>query len=643
MPYTIKRDYKHAIEPEEILMDQRSQEGPEANKATLGRLESIIVAGNIKILLILTGLILLALLSRTAYLQIYKNKYYIDLSENNRTRYVLKTAPRGNILDRYGLPLLENQPSYSLVLVPADLPYDLSEVEAILKSISEIFNLDITGLKKEITAQMNSEDIDPILIKTNLDVSEVRIFESEIKDKKGFSVREDISRNYISGPVFSQVLGYVGKMNSQDIKIHPTYPISETIGKAGLEAVYDQNLRGQSSKQIYEVDAQGKIIHDLGETQAVPGLDLTTTIDKEMQLKLYTAMTESMDNLGITKGAGIIINPKTGEILSLVSFPSYDNNLFIKGGPKEKIDKILNDQAWPLLNRVVSGLYAPGSTIKPLVALAALQEGVISKDRKISDGDGRLIIPNPYHPELPSIFVDNAVHGMVDVFKALAYSCNVYFYEVGGGYGDIKGLGIAKLKEYWQKFYLDKLLGIDLPGEKKGVLPDVEWIKENRKNDPLWRLGDTYNVSIGQGDLSITPLSLISYIAAIANNGVLMKPHLIKKIGVADEESKEEIITNLPVSAENLKAVQEGMRQVVTLGSARSLTTLKIDSAGKTGTPQIQGNKKINALFVGYAPYQNPEIAWLILLEEPKLGSTVAIPVAFQMLSWYEENRWKGN
>jgi len=335
----------------------------------------------------------------------------------------------------------------------------------------------------------------------------------------------------------------------------------------------------------------------------------------------------------------------------LVSVPGFDSNKITSD--------VLNDSGKPFFNRVISGLYSPGSTIKPLMAFAALKEGLINLKTEIFSR-GYIEIPNPYNPESPSRFVDWKPHGWVNIYSALAKSSNIYFYALGGGLpknemGIVKnssndnneslsrGLGIEKLKEYWEQFGFDRKTGIDLPSETEGFLPDPE-IKISRKKED-WRLGDTYNVSIGQGDLVITPIELISYISAIANNGKFYQPFIAKKFIAGTKniirETEPKLIKDFSDYSNYFKEVQRGMIDTVEkpYGTAHLLSSLPIKIAGKTGSAQINNNTKVNAFFVGYMPTNDPKIAILVLIENAREGSLNAVPVAKDVLEWYYYNR----
>jgi penicillin-binding protein 2 len=576
---------------------------------------------------------MVVIFARIFYLQIAKGSYYEDLADNNKTRHYVINAPRGIIYDRYGEPLVLNSPSFSLTMVPLDLPRDQNERAKLIDQIASIFNLNKDEIENILQEKGRLSSIEPILLKPKLEVEEIRKFEANVESNKGFIVVADTSRYYPYKETMAQVLGYVGKMSADDQKIYKDYPLISMVGKDGLESYYENVLQGKWGRRLVEVDAYGKLKQDLGTISPQPGIDLITTLDKDLQIKFYESLDKQLKNLGVSSGAGIALDPKTGEILALVNLPSFDPNVLVKGSPDDLINQYLQSKNHPLFNRVISGLYSPGSLIKPLVALAALEEKIINPLKKIYD-EGQIVITSPYNPNEKYIFNDWQPHGWVDMRKALAVSCNVYFWTVGGGYEDITGLGLEKIKKYWNLFGLGKKQGIDLDDESAGVLPDQEWLKKVRPDDPTWKLGDTYNISIGEGGLNLTPLQMADYISTIANNGILMQPHLKKDISPVP-------LLNLDVSLDNLKIVQEGMRQVVTEGTAISLNDLAMEVAGKSGSPKFisLGKEKYHALFGAYAPYRDPQIVILILIEQPPQGSIATLPVVKEVLDWYYQNR----
>ena len=339
---------------------------------------------------------------------------------------------------------------------------------------------------------------------------------------------------------------------------------------------------------------------------------------------------------------GIALNPKTGEVLSLISLPSFDNNIFGEAGKNQERIKLINSGLKPMFNRAVSGVYTPGSVIKPVVAVAGLKEGVIDTGTKVFSA-GFIEIPNPYNPDQPSRFLDWKAHGWVDVYSALARSSNIFFYAVGGGFGDIKGLGIDRLNQYWREFGLGKKTGIDLGAESAGFLPNPD-LKEKKSGD-IWRIGDTYNVTIGQGDLMVTPLQILSQIASMANGGKFFKPYLLEKIedtyGKTLMETRPSVLLDNSSLEDYFKEVRKGMEDAVSkpYGTANMLSVLPIKAAGKTGSSQVSNNTKTNAFFIGYMPADDPQIAVLVLIEDAKEGSLNAVPVGKDALEWYYYNR----
>jgi penicillin-binding protein 2 len=356
-------------------------------------------------------------------------------------------------------------------------------------------------------------------------------------------------------------------------------------------------------------------------------------------------MRAELARLGRTSGAVLALDHRNGEILALISFPSFDSNVFVDPTRTRERGAILTDPHRALFNRAVSGSYSPGSTIKPLVGLAALAEGVLTPETEILS-TGALEIPNPYQPDRPSRFLDWKAHGWVTLQAAIARSSNILFYLSGGGLPqgvprdslirgsmDLGGLGIATLKSYWQKFGFGAQTGVDLPGEGTSFLPDAAE-KQARTGEP-WRIGDSYNASIGQGDFRITPLQLLSFIASIGNGGRIYRPFV--RLGKTPE-----VVTDYGAAfAEELKIIRAGMEDGVnkSYGTSHALSDLPFTVAGKTGTPQIANKTKVNAFFVGYAPAPRPEIALLILVEDAVEGSLNTIPIAHDALKWYYDNR----
>lgn len=635
----IKRDH-NPLDPEEILLDSKSLEYKDLNRAKLEWPLSSFFLKSIKFLVLL---IIIILLGRLSFLEIVKGDYYYNLSTNNKTRYFVLNPPRGIIYDRFYKPLVLNSPSYSLTLIPLDLPKDINERNQVIDMVTNIFSLDKNEIENILAEPNILNSIDPILIKYNLDIKEIRKFETSSLDGKGFMIMTDTSRYYPYKEAFAHVLGYVGKLSLEDKKLYPHYPLTALVGKDGLESYYENTLQGKWGKRLVEVDAYNKVIQDLGVEEPVKGNDIITTLDSDLQLEIYQVLTKRLEELNLQKGAALALDPKTGEILALVSIPSFDPNVLTKGTPKNIINNYLNSPNHVFLNRVIGGLYSPGSTIKPLMAVAALTEKIITPNTLIND-EGKIVINNPYNPNITYTFRDwdPKGFGKIDVKKALAYSSNVFFWTIGGGYQNIKGLGLNLIQKYWKLFLLGTKHNIDLYGEQSGVLPDESLLAKKRPNDPTWKVGDTYNISIGEGGLSLTLLQIADYISTIVNDGILLQPHLVKEIkGASSYTIEPKIINSLMIDKNTFKIVKEGMREVVTIGTAKSLNSVPMEVAGKSGSPEYisEGKKQYNALFVAFAPYQDPKIVLVVLIEQPPEGSVATIPAVQEILTWYAENR----
>ena len=389
----------------------------------------------------------------------------------------------------------------------------------------------------------------------------------------------------------------------------------------------------QVKKDVNQVPISKEIV-----SQPQPGQSLVLWLDAGLQRKASESLKRSIYNTGADAGAVVALDPDTGGVLALVSYPDFDNNLFSQGMTSEQWKKINNDPSNPLFNRAISGIgYPTGSTIKPLIGAAALEEKIIKPDTELYC-PLELCIKNPWFPDKEDCFADWKYHGTSDIRRAIAESVNTFFYQIGGGYEKFKGLGATKIKKWLQVFGWGSKTGIDLPKEGEGILPNLE--KD-------WRIGDTYHFSIGQGSFSATPLQVAAAYAAIANKGKLYKPLVAKQ--VVDKErnvvsqTEPKVVKELPVSVENLEVIREGMRQGVSSpdGSSFVLNSLPVEAAAKTGTAQTgkkdkYDNKDFLDSWVGvFAPYENPEIVLVVVVEGVKEGQVAALPVAKEVLDWY--------
>ncbi|MEK7146937.1 MAG: penicillin-binding transpeptidase domain-containing protein [Patescibacteria group bacterium] len=563
-------------------------------------------------------------LGRLFFLNAVQSAFYKEKSFHNANQIIYKNPARGVIFDRFGKPLVQNETVFNAVLTFSKLPKIAGERVKIFEQLAIVLKMPF----KSLLAIINETDFEKTnyIVLGGVDNPEQAV-ELRKLEYAGVQVEEDYSRFYPDSEIFSHILGYIGAVSETDLAENNNLLINDRIGKTGLESYYDASLRGHYGITVKLRNVKGEVFDE--KTMSLPksGESLITNIDAEFQKKFYSAMLNGLRRVGSRSGSGLAINPQNGEVLALLSFPGFDGNDFSRN--QDSVEKIFTNKFQPLFNRVVSGVYNPGSTIKPLVAAAALNEKIINTDKEIFSS-GAIEIPNPYYPDKPSRFLDWKAHGWVNLYSALARSSNVYFYSIGGGFGDVSGLGIARLKKYWQKFGFGEKTGIDLAGEKQGFLPDPDSKKNSR-----WLLGDTYNVSIGQGDLLITPLQLLDYIAAIASKGFIYEPHVAQK--------PAKISVDLSDFKEIFGEVEKGMIDAVKkqYGTAYLLNNLAMTTAAKTGSAQIQNNTKVNAFFVGYGPVPNPQIAILILVEDAKEGSLNAVPIAKEVLSWYYENRVK--
>ncbi len=578
----------------------------------------------------------LLLAGRLYWLQVAKGAYYRELSDGNRIRIKKIEAKRGIIYDKDLNPLVHNVANFLLYFVPADLPADELERKMIIGRLASILgNLG----PADIEAKLASVDLksfaayQPLPIAENIDYDKAMLISLESASMPGVVLSSQSRRQYFLPTLsYSQVLGYTGKINAEELaQAGDEYSPIDYLGKSGLEYFYENELKGINGRQQVEVDAWGKEKKVISQSRVSDGNNLVLSIDSAAQVKLEELLRAELKTLGLTKAVAIALNPSNGEIISLVSLPTFNNNDFARGISQDEYAYLANHPDKPLFLRAVAGEYPSGSTIKPVILSAALQEKVVNEYTQFLSTGG-LRINEWFFPDWKA-----GGHGWTDARKALADSVNTYFYIVGGGYQDIAGLGIDRLDKYFQLFGLGAQTGIDLPNEADGFIPTKEW-KESTKKEK-WYIGDTYHASIGQGDLLVTPIQVAYYLTYFANGGTMYRPHLVKYI-LSSEDKLITITDTTPVKTNiidpnNLRIVREGMRQAVTDGSAKRLNNLPVTSAGKTGTAQWSSEKKPHAWFIGFAPYDQPQIAVTVLIEEGVEGSATAVAVADDFLLWY--------
>lgn len=564
------KQFSRDIDPDEIFLDSKNLPGFDKDQFE-GRIEKSI--SHTAILGVFLSFLLIAFifLMKVTSLQIVHGEEFLKKSENNRLDHKPLFAMRGVIYDRNHVPLAWNS-----------FDDESARIALIMQE---------TGTTTE---------------------------------KMPFP-----HRSYIASPGFGHTLGYVS-YPKRDKAGH--YYQEAFQGLDGIEEYYNQLLSGENGLQIVETDALGKTQEGSIVVNPNNGTALTLGIDARVQEKLHTTIRATANDFGYMAGAGAIMDVQTGELLAMTSFPEYESAVLSEGKDKKMIQSYNLDKRAVFLDRAVSGVYTPGSIIKPFMAAAALAEGVITPEKQILS-TGSIAIQNPYYPEIKSVFNDWKAHGWVDMRRAIAVSSDVYFYEIGGGFEGQKGIGIANIEKYARMFGFGAPTGVDITDEKSGTIPSPAW-KAKMFTDSAWRLGDTYHTVIGQYGFQTTLLQAVRGIASIANGGTLVTPHFLKDPVENFPNSK------ISISAENLQVVREGMRKGVEEGTVTGLNVWYVDVAGKTGTAEIDAGKKyINSWVVGFFPYEKPRYAFTVVMERGPHSNTIGgVYVMRQMFDWMQEN-----
>lgn len=593
------------------------------------------------------GLMFATLFVRAAELSLLQGDRYRRLAEGNRLRLAPIPADRGVIHDRNGRLLVRNVPDFTLTVTPADFPKDGPARADLLVRLAEIADLtpvDIERILQRYPATLAS----PVPIKEHLEYKKALLLDVRSGVLPGVDVAVGTKREYLlDNPEkpgtailsLSHVLGYEGRVNEDEyagLKSEGYQP-ADSIGRAGIEASYESALRGSYGKKQIEVDALGREQSVLAQNNAVQGKDLTLSIDTGLQAAAEKSLRQSAAVNGRGRGVAVAMDPKTGEILALVSWPAFDSNIFARGISIDDYKALVESSDQPMFPRAISGLYPPGSTVKLIIAAAALAEKVITPRTTVLSTGG-IKFGQWFFPDWKA-----GGHGVTNVTKAIADSVNTFFYAVGGGWDNITGLGVGRLTSWFAKFGLGKKLGVDLPGERDGFLPSEAW-KQQAKKQP-WFIGDTYHLSIGQGDLLVTPLQVAAWTSVYANRGDLMLPHVVKAVGSGANENPAApvILKKQIVSPEVIETVRQGMRQTVLTGSAQSLQASPWAIAGKTGTAQWKQGAPNHAWFTGFAPYDDPKIVVTVLIEAGGEGSHSAVPVARDIMeAWLRKQKVPG-
>ena len=655
------------------------------------------------VLRVLVVLVFVFLAFETWRLQVTRGQEYSLLADRNRFRVVTLDAPRGVMYDRSGHQMVRNQPSFNVVVIPAFLPDDRTARAHVFARLSEWLEMPITTKRSPGDAMvlrqpgpflsgwsgapwdrqsgdgvggpgasvpMGVGDIvesasliapyQPITIKEDVDPTVAALLEEASLDLPGVLVEVVPVRDYLAGDLTAKIIGYTGSIPPARLEEFGArgYAPNERVGLTGLELQYEDLLHSTKGEETIEVDVSGRKVRAVGDPiLAQPGHNLKLTLDMDLQQAVADALSEGIRETDQRAGVAIVMDPRSGQILAMVSLPTYDNNLFIGGISVRDYVALSADKRRPLVDHAIAGLYPPGSTYKMIPAAGALQEGVVTPDTIIV-AEGTLWVPNKFFPDDPELAQPfycwyREGHGRVNLTRALAVSCDIYFYQIAGGFepSGFVGLGEDLLGYYAELFGMGNPTGIDLPGEVAGLVPTPKWKRINYAE--TWVTGDTYNMGIGQGFVLATPLQILNMMAAVGNMGLLYRPYLVQEILDADgnvvERREPQVIRDLldTISPETLGLVRSGLEAVTAPGgTAEELFVPGVPVAAKTGTAEFCDNypacldkegrvRTSHAWFTAYAPAHDPEIAVVVLVYGGGEGSITALPIAGEVLRYY--------
>jgi penicillin-binding protein 2 len=635
---------------------------------------------------------------RLFFLQVILGEYYYTVAETNRTQLVHIPSSRGVIYDRKGILLARNMSAFNITITPADLPDSEAEIEAVFRSLSELTGVPIRvpgsrpsaecapgrGIADLVDEWIELAPYSAVKIQCDADPDVAKIILERSANMPGVGVEVSAVRDYPNGRFSAHIIGYMGRVPAEvsDDYTAKGYNLDrDKIGYAGIEASMEEALAGTYGSELWEVDAAGKEIRLLEPpVAAVPGKNIRLTIDSrlqeaatiilEKQIEATRAQKAEFLRSPVTGGVVIAMNPNTGEILAMVSVPTYDNQKFSRYIPVDYYTQLASDVSKPLLNHAISGTYPPGSIFKLATAVGALNEGIVKPDTPVVCR-GSISITQKFFPSDPGhemLFYcyDRNGHGVVTFLRGLSLSCDVYFYNLGAGYsgpgGVEKGLEIEGIKKYAQALGYNRSLGVELYGEADGLIPDRDWKRRNQGEN--WATGDTYIATIGQGFVDVTPMQVLESIATISNGGKVMKPTLIREYLDGEgnviqafgpsllyditDDIRDEQYDTVTVQPWVLKLVQQGMRLAVTEGTAAKYAQIEnIPTAGKTGTAEycddIAQSRNLckreawptHAWYGAYAPYDNPEIAVVAFVYDGGEGAVTAGPIVRDVLKAY--------
>ncbi len=576
------------------------------------------------------GLCIALLVGKAFWMQIVQGGMYQLRAEQNRLRHDVLNAKRGVIRDRNGLILAENVPSFDVQAVPWLLSKDTQTREEQLARVGREIGRSVSELEAVIAS--STDPTQEMTLARDISYDRAIALNILLGDSPAMHVAIGSKRKYpysAEVPSLSHILGYVGSVTPKELVAEGSvYHQTDVTGKTGVETTAEEKLRGVHGEKVYEVDAKNKVTSLVSDKVPTDGQDVTLTIDFALQQTMDRVMREGMAKANVERGAAIAMDPRDGSILAIASLPAYDNNQFSGAVSSTVYRALIDNPSHPLLARAWAGIYPSGSTVKPVVAIGALMEHVITAKTTVNSTGG-LKLGQTFFPDWKA-----GGHGITDVRRAIAWSVNTFFYTVGGGYESFIGLGVDRLTDWMRRFGLGKKTGLDLPGESAGFVPSKEW-KENVRHEH-WYVGDTYNLSIGQGDLLVTPLQVAAFTSTVANGGTVVTPHVMK-----GNEGQSVTASSTPIADIGyLNTVRLGMRDTVLYGSGRALSTFPLPVSGKTGTAQWRNDKPNHAWFTAFAPFDHPEVVVTVFLEEGVEGSSTAPPIARQILdAWLVERK----
>ena len=619
-------NYRRKLTLEETLVDTENLPGFDTARFE-GVLERPLATG---VFLALGGIFLLVggfLAARAGYLMLIKGEAYAMRAEDNRLVHQTIVPERGVIFDRAGVPLAYNVPGFRVVVDTRGAKK--SVLVPRMEELARTLNRDTAEV---VTLVERHWEYGEIVIDLIREWSIANDIMTRFKDQDAVRVEPTPLRAYVAHPAFGHVVGYVGAVTEENITEDTAALGWGEVGKTGIERAYDAVLRGNPGVKIVETNSQGAVLSEGIYRREDRGENLTLSISAELQKKIYEVLEKTAQERGFGGGSAVLLDVRTGETLALVSYPGFDANVMSTGNPRDEVSRILSDESHPLFFRAIAGLYPPASTVKPFLAAAAIDEHVISPEKVIYT-EGRIVVPNPFNPERPAIFKDWKNHGPVDMIHAIAVSSDAYFYTIGGGHNSIDGLGVDRMRDYFLRFGLGQTTGIDLLGEEEGLVPSKEWKARAYPDDPLWRVGDSYNMGIGQGWLLTTPLQMARATLALAREGELLRPHLVKSITHNDISALAPLPVSISKSA--LDVARKGMRLAVTEGTAMGVADIRLPVAAKTGTAEVGKSAWTHSWFIGFLPWEDPRLVLVVNMERGPAGNLIgATSVAHEILQW---------